>query len=171
MWVSSSRLIRHSRRKSRLNISPPSHISGSRLVSEAAFLTHRVRTHEKWKHQSIAGAINHRKHHLGGTPHTGFCISHRWTVTYGTALGPLSFPSLALLSGWEIIIQWPYSTSVPLNGCALSMLHCQGASATWPNCNRLQSALGSDPRLCISAFLPISLSPWQRTCSSKTDGD
>lgn len=79
-------------------------------------------------------------------------------MTYGTALGPLSFPSLALLSGWEIIIQWPYSTSVPLNGCALSMLHCQGASATWPNCNRLQSALGSDPRLCISAFLPISLS-------------
>lgn len=25
--------------------------------------------------------------------------------------------------------------SVPLNGCALSVLRCQGASATWPNCN------------------------------------
>lgn len=82
-------------------------------------------------------------------------------MTYGAALDPLSFPSLALLLGRKIIIQWPQSTPVPLNGCSLSMLHCRGASATWPNCNRLQSALGRGPRLCISAFLPCSLSPLQ----------
>lgn len=67
-------------------------------------------------------------------------------MTYRTTPSPLSFPSLARLLGREIIIQWPRSTSAPLNGCAQSELRCQGASTTWPNCNWLQSALGSDPR-------------------------
>lgn len=66
----------------------------------------------------------------GGALPKGFCISHRRTVTYGATLSPLSLPSLAQLSVWRIIIQRPQSTSVPLNGCALSMPHCQGASAT-----------------------------------------
>lgn len=152
-----SHIIRHSRMMSCLNVSPPSHGAGW-LVRQ---LSRHTQTHDPWKvktselHQSNQSL----KTSSGETPPKGCCISHRWTVTYGTAVGPLSFLSLALLLGWEIIIQWPYSMSVPLNGCALSMLHCQGASATWPNCNRLQSALGSDPRLRISAFFPISLSP------------
>lgn len=150
-------------------------MSSTKRITPVSHLTTRACTwgstpdtpaHDPWQAKTSEHHHDHQDHPSSGMSHREIRvqylevlafhnISHRWAVTYG----PLWVPSLALLGGWHIIIRRPLLMSVPLNGCALSMLHCQGASATWPNCNWLQSALGRDPGLCISAFYPGSLSP------------
>lgn len=168
MRVTSSELVRHHHRMSRLNVSLPSRLSRRWVVSEAALLIHRP-----VKSKNIRG-INHWKHHLqgGGASPKGFLHfssldCDMWHPTRPIIIPPTLSITIRMGEYYSVVC-----TSVPLNGSTLSMLHCQGASATWPNCNRLQSALGSDPRLCISAFLPISLSPTTpKPAPPKTDGD